>query len=117
MTSGPEDLLAFQMRAIGLPTPERELPFAKDAGRGWRFDFAWPPEQLALEVEGGTRSGGRHVRHKGYEGDCEKYNDAALAGWRVLRVTTSMVRDGRALRLIEQALSKFGNREDADVQR
>ena len=72
--------------------------------RRWRFDLAWPSLRLALEIEGGTWTGGRHVRGKGYERDCDKYNAAALAGWTVLRATTAMLRDGRALALLQQAL-------------
>jgi hypothetical protein len=48
---------------------------------------------------------GRHVRGRGYERDCEKYNAAALAGWIVLRVTTDMIQDGRALALLETAIT------------
>jgi very-short-patch-repair endonuclease len=65
------------------PTPE----FRFHPKRRWRFDFAWPAEKIAVECEGGTWSGGRHTRGKGYEGDCEKYNEAVILGWRVLRFT------------------------------
>lgn len=102
--SEPEERMAVQILATKLPRPEREHRFAK--GRRWRFDFAWPERMLALEVEGGTHSGGRHVRGSGFERDCEKYNAAALAGWRVLRVTSPMVRDGRALTALETALEE-----------
>lgn len=74
--------------------------------RRWRFDFAWPELRIALEIEGGTRINGRHNRHAGYQADCEKYNEAQLLGWIVLRVTSEMVNDGRALRLIERALKE-----------
>ena len=57
-----------------------------------------------MEVEGGTWSWGRHVRPDGFERDAEKYNAAALAGWRVLRFTGKMVEDGRALATLRQAL-------------
>ena len=97
-----EQRLACQIRVAGLPLPETEHRFHVE--RRWRFDFAWPEFWLAVEVEGGTRSQGRHTRHAGFEGDCEKYNAAALAGWRVLRFTGSMVRDGRALACIEEAM-------------
>ncbi len=94
---------AAVLEAAGLPAPIREYRFAPP--RRWRFDYAWPAHRLALEVEGGTWSGGRHVRGKGYERDCEKYNAAALLGWKVLLVTTGMIRDGRALALLEEAFS------------
>jgi len=72
--------------------------------RRWRFDFAWPEKRVALEIEGGTWTHGAHVRGKRYEQDCEKYNAAALRGWRVFRATSNMVKDGRALQTIEGAL-------------
>lgn len=76
--------------------------------RRWRFDFAWPELMLALELEGGTHAGGRHVRGAGFEKDCEKYNQAACMGWLVLRATSAMVRDGRALSTLEEALETLG---------
>jgi very-short-patch-repair endonuclease len=73
--------------------------------RAWRFDFAWPGRRVALEVEGGTRSGGRHTRPQGFEDDAEKYNEAALLGWLVLRVTGAQVKSGKALAWVTQLLS------------
>ena len=99
-----EDTLAFQLQAAGLPTPEREHRFAPP--RKWRVDFAWPELMVALEVEGGTMTGGRHTRGRGFELDAEKYNEAALSGWLLLRVTGAMVKDGRALRTAEKAIER-----------
>lgn len=99
-----ERTLAFHLKAHRLPEPLREYRFAPP--RNWRFDFAWPEQMLAVEVEGGTWNGGRHTRGDGFERDCTKYNEAALAGWRLLRFTTSMVTDGRAIAVIERALSE-----------
>lgn len=82
--------------------PETEYRF--HGLRRWRFDFAWPGRMLAVEVEGGQWVNGRHQRGKGYEDDCEKYNTAALMGWRVLRFTGDMVKDGRALATLLAAL-------------
>jgi len=109
-TSALEEMLALQIRTARLPAPERE--FRAVASRRWRIDFAWPAQRIALEIEGGTWVQGRHSRPKGFEGDCEKYNEIALQGWRVLRVTGDMVRDGRALRFAERALDGFEERRD-----
>jgi hypothetical protein len=100
--SGLEDALVFGIKAIGLPYPEREFRFAPP--RRWRFDLAWPQRKLSVEVEGGTWVQGRHTRGAGMRGDCEKYNAAVLDGWRVLRFTSDMIRDGSALGIVERAL-------------
>ena len=85
-----------------MPQPETEHRF--HSKRRWRFDFAWPGLMLAVEVEGGQWVNGRHQRGQGFEDDCVKYNAAALAGWRVLRFTGDMVKDGRALATVLEAL-------------
>jgi len=72
--------------------------------RRFRFDWAWPDRKLALEVDGAVWVNGRHSRGSGIQTDCEKFSIAAIHGWRVMRVTTDMVRSGKALHLIEQAL-------------
>ena len=96
-----EDALDFQIRAVGLPEPGREWRFHPT--RKWRFDLARPDLLLAVEVDGGTWTQGRHTRGFGYRLDCEKMNEAQLLGWRVLRVTRGMIEDGTAIRTIERA--------------
>ncbi len=98
-----EALLIRHIRALKLEIPVSEYRFHEK--RKWRFDFAYPERQLAIEVEGGTYSNGRHTRAKGYEADCEKYNTAALRGWTVLRFTGDMIKRGEAVRMIEEALA------------
>lgn len=71
--------------------PTREYVFHPT--RRWRFDFAWVDIKLALEVEGGVFSNGRHSRGVGITNDCEKYNQAIILGWRVLRYTTKNICD------------------------
>lgn len=97
--------LAMQIAAVGLPEPVREFRF--HPRRRWRFDFSWPALKVACEVEGATWASGRHTRGSGYEGDCEKYSEAALLGWLVVRVTGKMTlpKDGRAIALVERALA------------
>jgi very-short-patch-repair endonuclease len=75
--------------------------------RKWRFDVALPAEKLAIEIDGGTWIGGRHTSGAGYEKDCEKLNAAVIEGWRVLRFTSGMVRDGRAMNAINKAMHTY----------
>lgn len=66
--------------------PEFEYRFYPE--RKWRFDVAWPQYGVAIEWEGMVwGKGGRHQRPEGFAKDCEKYNEAALLGWVVLRYT------------------------------
>lgn len=95
------DDLLFQMKAYRLPVPEREHVFAKPPR--WRFDFAWVADKMAVEVEGGTWIKGRHSRGAGMRKDAEKYNQAQIQGWRVLRFTGDMVRSGEAIETITRA--------------
>jgi very-short-patch-repair endonuclease len=106
-TVGGSDLERALLKAIrfaGLPEPSTEVVFAPP--RKWRWDLAWVDERLACEVEGGVYSGGRHVRGKGFEEDARKYTIGVILGWRVIRVTTSMVESGEALAFIAAALEK-----------
>lgn len=100
--SDGERSLETQLRYINAPPPELEYRF--DPARRWRFDFAWPDLLVAVEVEGGTWSEGRHSRGAGFEADCIKYAEAAIRGWMVIRATTEMVDDGRAVTLVGRAL-------------
>lgn len=72
--------------------------------RKWRFDYAWPSRKIALEVEGGVWTNGRHTRGKGFLGDLEKYNTAAAMGWRVLRVTPSELLSVKTAEMIKKAM-------------
>jgi hypothetical protein len=101
------------MQMTGVPEPEPEYRFHTQ--RRWRFDYAWPAKLVSIEIEGGTWTKGAHTRGKHFEGDCQKYNEAALAGWLVLRVTTDMVRDGRAIAFIERALGERDNARDDSI--
>lgn len=115
MRLSAEQEMDVLIRDEGLPVPDREHRFLEH--RRFRFDFAWPDRAVALEVEGGTTPhyrtirgrrvkvfAGRHNRPKGYEDDCTKYSEAAIRGWKVIRVTPQMVRDGRALDFLKRVL-------------
>ena len=110
MPSQLEMLMWIQIKAWNLQNLcFREHLFHDD--RQWRFDYAWPYQRVALEVEGGSWKFGRHVRGKGFEDDCEKYNAAVVDGWKVLRVTGRMVQDGRAIKTLIKLLGGGENHE------
>jgi very-short-patch-repair endonuclease len=84
-----------------LPAPTEELKFHPT--RKWRFDLAFQDQQLAIEIDGAVFMQGRHSRGVGITKDCEKICEAVILGWRVMRVTTDMVKSGEALNLVERA--------------
>lgn len=91
-----EDELEFQLKAYKIHF-EREWKFCE---RKFRFDFAFPHHKLAVEIEGGIYSGGRHTRGTGYIKDMEKYNLAAMNGWTLLRYTPQQIKTGEPLQEI-----------------
>ncbi len=101
-----ERALAMHIGWMKLPEPKTEYRFHDT--RKWRFDFAWPAVKVAVEVEGGTFVAGRHSRGVAFESDAEKYAEATIGGWAVLRVTTDMVNDGRAVLLLNRLLQARG---------
>lgn len=77
--------------------------------RKWRFDYAIPSALVALEVEGGVWTGGRHINPKGFLNDMEKYNAATLMGWAVYRTTPDDLYTGKTLELLKTAI--FGSNQ------
>jgi len=97
-----EDILFRDLAGLNLPVPQREYRF--HPVRKWRFDLAYPSRFIAIECDGGTWSGGRHVRGAGYQRDAEKFNAASRLGWAVFHYTGAMIRSGDAAREIAEAL-------------
>lgn len=96
----------------GLPEWEEEYKF--HSKRKWRFDFAWPQQKVAIEVDGGLSYGqkgrGRNS-HGGIVGatkDARKRNIAQIEGWIVLRVTATMLNDVSAINYVIDALNARG---------
>lgn len=91
-----DDTLYADLQAEGME-PVREFMFHSE--REWRFDMAYPPLLIAVEVDGR----GRHQTPKGYADDCEKLNAAAELGWKVLRYPVRYVQTHkRRARIVEQ---------------
>lgn len=100
MKTPPETFLKFCVQ-MGLPAPVSEHKFADD--RRWRIDYAWPEAKIALEVEGGVWSGGRHTSSAGFARDMEKYNRAAVLGWRVLRIQPKELLTLKTVQMLKEA--------------
>jgi very-short-patch-repair endonuclease len=102
-----EDLKREQME------PKREYEF--HSYRNWRFDFAYPPLMLAIEVSGR----GRHQTPKGYNEDAQKMNAAVESGWRVLNYPYSIVatkkRRERIIEQIKRIVCGISDEEEASI--
>ncbi len=99
-----EEAFAFQLKALKIKGWVREHKF--HPMRRWRLDFGWPNQKFGLECEGGMWTRGRHTRPLGFENDCEKYNEAILLGWQILRVTGRQVASGKAVDWVERMLNQ-----------
>ena len=102
-----EEVLAVDLDKAGISFV-REYRFSPD--RKFRFDFAIPERMIAIEVEGGIWSGGRHTTPQGFLRDIVKYNLAVCSGWKVLRFTSDMV---EAYIPVPMVLALLGEERDA----
>lgn len=84
--SSLEKKAMWLLKANGLPEPVREYEFC--SWRKWRFDFVYIKERVAIEIEGGIWTNGKHTRGSGFIKDCDKYNTATILGYRILRYSS-----------------------------
>jgi very-short-patch-repair endonuclease len=75
--------------------------------RKWRFDYVatWALSggpKLAIEIEGGHWLGKGHTGGQHFQSDCDKYNEASILGWSILRFTTADVVSGSARERIKR---------------
>ena len=95
--------LLSQIRMIGLPEPAVE--YMAIPGRKFRYDLAFIPQKILIEIQGGIYSyKPSHASAGGIRRDCEKANLAVAHGWRLFHFTPDMVRNGEAVRMIEEAI-------------
>lgn len=59
----------------------------------WRFDYAIVPIKLAIEIEGGIWIQGGHSRGSGFMKNIDKYNEATIFGWHLLRFAPAQIID------------------------
>jgi len=93
------DLSSFWLM-FGYPAPKLEFKFHPD--RRWRFDFAWEEKKIAIEVQGGLFIGGAHSRGAYIVKSQEKYNNAALMGWRIFYFQPKEFNNGIATEILDQ---------------
>ena len=105
-----EGRFALQLQYAGVVGWQAEYVFHPT--KKWRFDFAWPDELIAIEINGGTfRKGGGAHTGAGFRRDCVKGLAAAELGWTIITVMPEHVLDGRALQVIERRLAIERGRE------
>lgn len=75
--------------------------------RKWRADFALKNYKILVEIEGGVYTNGRHTRGSGFVKDCEKYNNAVMLGWKVLRFPTHEVMDNTAIEFLVEYIKRL----------
>lgn len=102
--------LAEWLVAYGLPRPVLEWKF--HFTRRWRTDLGWPSLGIAVEIEGGVYTRGRHTSPAGFVNDMEKYNALAVLGIFLIRILPSQVElSDPAKREGALGASRIGERE------
>lgn len=87
-----ESELRLLAREAGLPEPVLQHELVDASGR-WigTFDLAWPEARLIAEYDGDQH----RTSTTQYERDIRRFDDAAEAAWRVIRVRTHGLGEGR----------------------
>lgn len=103
-TNDKIDVFLILCQQEGLPVPVREFKF--HPVRKWRIDYYFErgDKRLALEVEGGAWTQGRHTRGAGFVRDMEKYNAIIEAGIALIRVTPSQLMKTETVEQIKRIL-------------
>lgn len=89
--------------------------FVFDADRKWAFDWAWPDLMVACEYEGNVYGGGKGHRSVGkFVKDMEKYNQAAIQGWCVIRAGSVEMLNGKFAGQLHQAIARRVEEREAE---
>ena len=84
--------------------------------RKWRFDYAIPEFKIAIEIDGGVFIQGRHNRGSGYVKDMEKFNEAAILGWRILKFTPQQIKKEQWIETIKRAINEETGNEQVKIK-
>lgn len=82
-------LIEHVLEASGL---EWVAEFKFHPTRRWRADYFIPALNCIAEYEGLMSAKSRHTTVSGFVGDCEKYNEISLMGFKLLRYTALNVK-------------------------
>lgn len=86
--------------------------------RQWRSDIAFPSVKVAIEIDGGLWTYGRHNRAASMLGDMEKGNGYAARGWLVFHTPWEWIEGGRhdksAVLRAQIAAAIVANKKGAD---
>lgn len=112
--SNLEDLLAFQLSAVGI---KYQREYRAVPGRRYRWDFFVYPD-LLIEVQGGVwmqkKTG--HTHGSGVWRDTEKQSLAAVLGYHTMAFVPNDIRSGLALQMIEAYLERAAAQSVDDSQ-
>ena len=95
--SKESNAMSKYFEAVGFISEHRFHP-----PRRWRFDWAHINNMVGIEYEG---FGKGHFGAVGYSNDCEKYNQAAVDGWKVLRFTAINWRDDKQRQWLKEFIA------------
>ena len=98
--SGLEMRFARAIVGGGLPEPVPQHPVSAGKRR-YRIDLAYPEYNIAIEIDGWEY----HRSRSAFDDDRSRANDLVVAGWQVLRFTSSMA-DAQAVAIVRAALSQ-----------
>lgn len=106
MPSKLEDRLELLLINENITGYERQYKFHPT--RKFRADFGFPEKKILIECQGGiwfAKSG--HNSGAGITKDYEKFNEAAILGWRLILLTPAMInkkQDNPAISYIKRIL-------------
>jgi len=98
--SNLEVRFARAMVAAGLPEPAQQHR-VRAGTRRCRIDLAYPERKLAIEIDGWEH----HRTRSAFDDDRARSNDLVVAGWNVLRFTSTMT-NAQAVATVRAALSQ-----------
>lgn len=108
-------IIYFESELMQIGIFQKEYQFAKEKKRLFRFDYCFVDVQLAIEVEGGVWTGGRHTSSVGFIKDIEKYNLATELGFHLLRYEPKSLVKTATLNQIKKVYEDLRNERDFDL--